>query len=45
MGIGIIVIVNPNDTKKVLSRLLRLNYPCFVIGKVISGERKVIISN
>ncbi len=43
MGIGMIVIVAPEDEPKVRAHVETCGQQCFTVGRVVSGERAVII--
>ncbi len=43
MGIGMILIVRPDIALEVSSTLNQLNYQSYIIGKIIKGEKKVIM--
>jgi len=43
MGIGFVLIVDENDSLKILKELKKYNFESHVIGKVVEGERKVKI--
>lgn len=47
-GIGMVIIINPSETDKVMNRLKRLNEKAFVIGEVVKRkekERQVEVAN
>ncbi len=45
MGIGMVLVVNPEDVNTIRSFLFKLNLPSFCIGKVIKDKRKKIEFN
>ncbi len=45
MGIGFVVIVDQSNAKKILKILKRFSFKSQIIGKVINGNRKVILND
>ncbi|MDP2959945.1 MAG: AIR synthase-related protein, partial [candidate division Zixibacteria bacterium] len=45
MGIGLILVVEKNNAKKIKKELEKSGEKVFEIGKVVSGKRKVILTN
>ena len=45
MGIGFIIIVDKNVVRGILKILSKYSFKCQVIGKVVSGNRKVIFND
>jgi len=43
MGIGMVLIVPQNDASKVINELKMLRYDSYIIGKVIKGNKQIII--
>lgn len=43
MGVGMVVICAEGEREKILEHLKNLNEPCFTIGQVVEGKRKVVI--
>jgi phosphoribosylformylglycinamidine cyclo-ligase len=44
MGIGFVLIVNKKDVGKVLTQLKKYDFSSQVIGKVVGGNKEVIIN-
>ena len=44
MGIGFVLIVNKSDSGRILAQLEKYDFKSQVIGKVVEGDRKVVIS-
>jgi len=43
MGIGMVLIVPQNDASKVINELKMIRYDSYIIGKVIKGDKQIII--
>ncbi|MBC8500086.1 MAG: phosphoribosylformylglycinamidine cyclo-ligase, partial [Candidatus Atribacteria bacterium] len=43
MGIGMVLIVPQNDASKVINELKMIRYDSYIIGKVIKGNKQIII--
>ena len=43
MGIGFVLIVKKSDSAKILSQLKKYDFSSQIIGKVVSGDKKVVI--
>ena len=41
MGIGMVLIVRPDKTEKIIGELKQSNFPSYLIGRVVKGKRKV----
>ncbi len=44
MGIGMVLVVQPDSVSRIKSRLLKFNLRSFVIGEIVRGNRQVIIN-
>ncbi|MCH8328962.1 MAG: phosphoribosylformylglycinamidine cyclo-ligase, partial [Nanoarchaeota archaeon] len=45
MGIGFVIIVDKNNANKILKILAKYAFKCQVIGKVVDGNKKVILND
>ncbi len=43
MGIGMVLIVSQNDASKVINELKMTRYDSYIIGRVIKGNKQIII--
>jgi len=43
MGIGMVLVVRPDKTKKIIDELKQMNFPSYLIGKIVKGNKQVII--
>jgi phosphoribosylformylglycinamidine cyclo-ligase len=43
MGIGMVIVCSPNDAQTIASHFSERNESCFRVGKVVEGNREVII--
>ena len=43
MGIGMALIVRPDKTEKIIGELKQMNFPSYLIGKIVKGNKQVII--
>jgi len=41
MGIGMVLIVRADKTKQIINELGQMDFPSYIIGKVVKGEQKV----
>ena len=41
MGIGMVLVVRPDKTEKIIVELKRMNFPSYLIGRIIKREQKV----
>ncbi len=41
MGIGMVLIVRPDKTEKIIDELKQLNFSSYLIGRIVKGKRKV----
>ena len=44
MGIGFVLIVNEDDSERILDKLKKYSFKSQIIGKVVEGDRKVIVT-
>jgi len=43
MGIGVVLVVRPDKTEKIIDELKQMNFPSYLIGKIVKGNKQVII--
>jgi len=41
MGIGMILVVSPDETEQIINELNQMDFPSYLIGRIVKGERKV----
>ena len=41
MGIGMILVVSPDETEQIINELNQMDFPSYLIGRIVKGVRKV----
>jgi phosphoribosylformylglycinamidine cyclo-ligase len=44
MGVGLVIITSPQDAEAIQSHFAKRDEPCYEIGRVIEGNREVLIA-